>query len=46
LKAHAGGHFDPLCVEAMLGHRREVARIQRRFRAEAGFHEAYDIDGV
>jgi HD-GYP domain-containing protein (c-di-GMP phosphodiesterase class II) len=46
LGAHAGGHFDPLCVEALLGNRAEARRIQRRFRAEAGFHEAYEIDGV
>ena len=46
LAKHAGGHFDPLCVEAILGHRAEVETIQRRFRAEVGFHEAYAIDGL
>lgn len=42
----AGVHFDPLCVEAMLARRDDVAAIQQRFRAEAGFHEAYEIDGL
>ena len=46
IRAHAGGHFDPLCVEALLHRRTEVKSVQRRFRAETGFHEAYDIEGV
>ncbi len=46
LEKRAGGQFDPLCAKAMLGHRADIESIQRRFRAEAGFHEAYAIDGV
>ena len=46
LEEQAGGHFDPVCVEAMVAHRADVETIQRQFRAEAGFHEAYDINGL
>ncbi|MFO1153286.1 MAG: HD domain-containing protein [Rhodospirillales bacterium] len=46
LQRVAGRHFDPICVEALLSSPLELTAIQRQFQAAAGFHEAYEIDGL